>query len=54
MGSTGNDPRPDQHPDREGGGYQDTGTSMSKPAEGGVGTGTKTDPAKSPAHPDKK
>jgi hypothetical protein len=44
----GEDPRPDQHPDREGGPYQDTGKSEPKPAEGGVGTDTKHDPAKAP------
>lgn len=34
----GEDPRPDQHKDREGGGYQDTGTSDPSAAPGGVGT----------------
>jgi hypothetical protein len=43
-----NDPRPDQHPNREGGPYQDTGTSVPKPAPGGLGTGTKGDPAEAP------
>jgi hypothetical protein len=44
MGSTGNDPRPDQHerPHQS----PNPGESKTYPAEGGAGTGTKTDPAK--------
>lgn len=38
------DPRPDQSTD--GPKYPDTGKSPTRPAEGGVGTGTKNDPAK--------
>lgn len=42
------DPRPDQQGAREESGgtqHQDTGTSTSRPAPGGAGTGTKGDPA---------
>lgn len=43
----GEDPRPDQHPDRPGGAYPDPPpNSDPKPAPGGVGTDTKDDPAK--------
>ena len=45
------DPRPDkQGPREESGGvqHQDTGTSPTRPAPGGAGTGTKGDPATAP------
>jgi hypothetical protein len=44
MGSKGDDPRPDKSTD--GPKYPNPGESPSRPAEGGAGTGTKTDPAK--------
>ena len=50
----GEDPRPDQHKDRPGGGFPDPGTSNPKPAPGGVGTGTPGDPAKHGDHDPKK
>ena len=46
----GKDPRSDKQ--RDGGDkHADTGESDPKSAEGGVGTGTKTDPAKAPSAP---
>jgi len=46
MGSTGNDPRPDTS--KDGPKYPNPGESKTHPAEGGAGTGTKTDPVKAP------
>lgn len=44
---SGKDPRPDQSND--GPKYPDTGKSEPHKAPGGVGTGTKNDPAEKPA-----
>lgn len=47
----GDDPRTDQHPQREGGPSPEVGKSNPKPAEGGAGTGTRHDPASAPTEP---
>lgn len=48
MAGTG-DPRPDQHPNREGGKFPDPpSNSDPKKAPGGLGTDTKNDPANAP------
>lgn len=45
----GKDPRTDQHKDRPGGGYPDAPpNSTPKPAPGGAGSGTESDPSKAP------
>lgn len=46
----GKDPRPDQHPNREGGKFPDPpANSNPKPGPGGLGTDTHNDPANEPA-----
>lgn len=46
MGTT--DPRTDRHPEDGATSHEPPTNSKPQPAEGGVGTGTKTDPAKAP------